>query len=66
MAATVTGFLRREYRSKVRGVLDALTPAEPALTLAEIHSRTGFPAFTVHRLAANLADLPERFLVYRR
>ncbi|WP_373167924.1 MULTISPECIES: helix-turn-helix domain-containing protein [Mycobacterium ulcerans group] len=25
-----------------------MTPAEPALTLAEIHSRTGFPASTVH------------------
>ncbi|WP_373143147.1 helix-turn-helix domain-containing protein [Mycobacterium marinum] len=66
MAATATGFLRRENRAKIRGVLDGLTLAEPALTLAEIHSRTGLPTSTVHRLAAYLADLPERFLVCRR
>jgi DNA-binding IclR family transcriptional regulator len=40
--------------SKIRGILDAFTLAEPALTLGEIRARTGFPTSTVQRLVANL------------
>jgi DNA-binding IclR family transcriptional regulator len=39
---------------KIRGILDVFTLAEPALTLGEIRSRTGFPTSTVQRLVANL------------
>lgn len=40
--------------SKIRGILDAFTLAEPALTLAELRSATGYPTSTVQRLVANL------------
>ncbi|WP_433710262.1 IclR family transcriptional regulator [Nocardia sp. CA-084685] len=46
--------------SKIRGILDAFTLAEPELTLAEIRARTGYPTSTVQRLVANL--VAEEFL----
>lgn len=46
--------------SKIRGILDSFTLAEPALTLSEIRARTGYPTSTVQRLVANL--VAEEFL----
>ncbi|WP_307799917.1 IclR family transcriptional regulator [Micromonospora antibiotica] len=40
--------------SRVLALLDAFTPASPALTLSELARRTGLPLSTVHRRAAEL------------
>ncbi|MEU1889354.1 IclR family transcriptional regulator [Micromonospora rifamycinica] len=40
--------------SRVLALLDAFTPAGPALTLSELARRTGLPLSTVHRRAAEL------------
>ncbi|MDT5067548.1 MAG: hypothetical protein QOK02_3703 [Mycobacterium sp.] len=40
--------------SKIRGILDAFSLANPALTLGELRSATGYPTSTVQRLVANL------------
>lgn len=52
------GELRRHDDRSVTGrafsVLDAFTPASPALTLSEIARRAGLPLTTAHRLVAEL------------
>jgi hypothetical protein len=40
--------------SKIRGILDAFSLAQPALTLSELRAATEFPTSTVQRLVANL------------
>ena len=40
--------------SKVLALLDAFSPATPALTLSELARRTGLPLPTVYRRAAEL------------
>jgi DNA-binding IclR family transcriptional regulator len=40
--------------SKIRGILDAFSLAQPALTLSELRAATDFPTSTVQRLVANL------------
>ena len=40
--------------SKVRRIMDALTPSAPQLTVQEITIATGLPATTCHRLVTNL------------
>ncbi|MBO4165078.1 IclR family transcriptional regulator [Micromonospora sp. NPDC049081] len=44
----------RSVTSRVLALLDAFTPASPALTLSELARRTGLPLSTVHRRAAEL------------
>ncbi|MBW4700581.1 IclR family transcriptional regulator [Micromonospora sp. RL09-050-HVF-A] len=44
----------RSVTSRVLALLDAFTPANPALTLSELARRTGLPLSTVHRRAAEL------------
>ncbi len=45
---------------KIRGILDAFSLENPALTLSQIRAATGYPASTVQRLVANL--VAEEFL----
>ncbi|MGW3891590.1 IclR family transcriptional regulator [Micromonospora chokoriensis] len=44
----------RSVTSKVLALLDAFSPATPALTLSELARRSGLPVPTVHRRAAEL------------
>ncbi|MHB8246017.1 MAG: IclR family transcriptional regulator [Acidimicrobiales bacterium] len=51
---SVGGVTRILVLSKVRRIMDALTPSAPQLTLQEITVATGLPATTCHRLVTNL------------
>ncbi|MDG4780791.1 IclR family transcriptional regulator [Micromonospora sp. WMMD961] len=46
----------RSVTSKVLALLDAFSPATPALTLSELARRAGLPLPTVHRRAAELVE----------
>lgn len=46
----------RSVTSKALAILDAFTPGQPELTLAQIARRTELPVPTVHRLSRELVD----------